>query len=125
MARVLIVDDSSFILTQMSQILIKGGHTVAGTAADGDQALAFLAGHSAAVDIVTLDVTMPGASGIEVLRRIAGSWPHIACLVVTGIGKKETVIESRELGAAGYLIKPLSSAKVLAKIDEVLQYRIG
>ena len=125
MARVLIVDDSSFILTQLSQILVKGGHSVAGTAADGEQAMAFLAGNSAAVDIVTLDVTMPGAGGIEVLRLIRTSYPHIACLVVTGIGKKETVIETRELGAAGYLIKPLSSAKVLARIDEILQYRIG
>lgn len=120
MARILVADDSIFITTQLSQILTKGGHTIAGLANSGDEAIAFLETRANEVDLVTLDITMPGTSGVDTLRHIRMNWPLLPCVVVSGIGKKETVLEVRELGAAGYIVKPLQRERVLEKITAVL-----
>ena len=120
MARILVVDDSSFVTTQLSQIMIKGGHTVAAAVSSGDEAISFLEKYKDLVDLVTLDITMPGTSGIDTLRHLRLHWPEIACVVVSGIGKRETVLATKELGAAGYIIKPLEKTRVLDKIEEVL-----
>jgi DNA-binding NtrC family response regulator len=58
--------------------------------------------------------------GMDVLRRIRKSWPEILCIVVTGLGKKDLVVEARCLGAAGYIIKPLNRDRVLEKLAEAL-----
>jgi two-component system chemotaxis response regulator CheY len=120
MASFYLVDDSLFVLTQLKQILQKAGHTVAGTAQNGEAALAYLEGCSTLPDVITLDITMPGMDGIDVLRRIRKSWPEILCIVVTGLGKKDFVLEARGLGAAGYIIKPLNRDRVLEKLAEAL-----
>jgi len=120
MASILIVDDSAFVTTQLTQILVKGGHTVSAALPGGDEAIAFLEENAGSINLVTLDITMPGTSGIDTLRHIRMHWPGILCVVVSGIGKKETVLETRELGAAGYIVKPLSRERVLSKIGEIL-----
>jgi len=120
LARILVVDDSAFVTTQLSQILVKGGHTIAAVAVSGDDAIACLEARADQIDLVTLDITMPGTSGVDTLRHIRMHWPQMLCVVVSGIGKKETVLEVRELGAAGYIIKPLQRERVLEKISEVL-----
>jgi len=120
MARFYLVDDSLFVLTQLKQILIKGGHAVIGSAQSGEAALGYLEGHADAVDVITLDITMPGLDGLEALRRIRERWPQLICVVITGLGKRDLVLEARGLGAAGYLIKPLRRDAVLEKLAEIL-----
>jgi len=120
MARFYLVDDSLFVLTQLTQILEKGGHQVAGSAQSGEDALRFLEEHADAVDAITLDITMPGLDGMEILARIHKEWPALIPLIVSGLAKRDLVLEAGRLGAAGYLIKPLVRERVLEKIAEAL-----
>lgn len=116
MKRFFLVDDSMFIITQLSQILTGAGYEVVGYATNGDEAVKFFAERADAIDIVTLDVTMPGLDGIAVLREIKAVKPAVRVMIVSAIGKKDTVLDAKNLGAEGYLIKPLSREKVLARV---------
>ena len=120
MAKVFLIDDSMFIITQLSQILKKGGHSITGYATNGDEAVSLFREKMDEIDIVTLDITMPGRNGIEVLRSIKKDKPEVKVLIVSAIGKKETVMDARNLGAEGYLIKPLSREKVLERFTSLL-----
>jgi two-component system chemotaxis response regulator CheY len=120
MARFYLVDDSLFVLTQLKQIVQKGGHEVSGSAQNGEAALQYLEEHAGAVDVITLDITMPGIDGMETLRRIRCRWPDKICIVVSGLAKRDLVLEARALGAAGYIIKPLSRDAVLERLAEIL-----
>lgn len=115
MQNVFLIDDSMFIITQLSQILKKGGYAVTGYATNGDDAINDFSQKKDGIDIVTLDITMPGKNGIEVLRAIKKIKPEVKVLIVSAIGKKETVMDARNLGAEWYLIKPLSREKVLER----------
>ena len=120
MARFYLVDDSLFVLTQLRQILQKGGHEVCGSAQNGDAALQYLEEYADTIDVITLDITMPGPDGIETLRRIRARWPEKVCIVVSGLAKRDLVLEARALGAAGYIIKPLSRDAVMERLAEIL-----
>jgi len=120
MARFYLVDDSLFVLTQLKQIIQKGGHEVCGSAQNGEAALQYLEEHASAIDVITLDITMPGPDGIETLRRIRERWPEKVCIIVSGLAKRDLVLDARNLGAAGYLLKPLSRDAVLARLAEIL-----
>jgi len=120
MANVFLIDDSMFIITQLTQILQKEGHTIVGYAINGDEAVSAFEKSATEIEIVTLDITMPGQGGIEVLRAIKKIKPDVKALIVSAIGKKETVMDARNLGAEGYLIKPLSREKVLERLTTLL-----
>jgi len=123
MARFYLVDDSLFVLTQLTQILEKGGHQVVGSAQNGEDALQFLEEHADMADAVTIDITMPGLDGMGLLERIHQKWPALIPLIVSGLAKRELVLEAGRLGAAGYLIKPLVRERVIEKIAEALGSR--
>lgn len=116
---IFIVDDSMFIVTQLKQILEKGGHQVCGYANRGEDALQKMHLHKEKLDLVTIDITMPGNDGIWVLEQIKQQFPGIMCCIISAIGKKETVLTSRKLGAEGYIIKPLSTEKVLGRLQQL------
>jgi two-component system chemotaxis response regulator CheY len=121
MARFYLVDDSLFVLTQLKQILEKGGHEVVDSAQSGEMALQFLEERAREIEVVTIDITMPGADGMTILDRIHQKWPAIITLIVSGLAKRDLVLEAGRLGASGYLIKPLVRERVLEKIAEVLK----
>jgi two-component system chemotaxis response regulator CheY len=118
--RVFLVDDSMFIITQLSQMLAREGHEIVGYAVDGREAVEKFASSAVLIDLVTIDLTLPGLDGIEVLRRMRELKPQTRFVIISAIGKKDAVLRSKELGAAGYIIKPLSTEKVLPRLREIL-----
>ena len=111
--RVLLVDDEAEFVETLAQRLEVRDLDVA-TALGGEEALERLAERE--IDVVVLDLQMPGVDGIQVLRRIKESWPLIEVIMLTGHATVETAIQGMKLGAFDFLIKPTETEELLEKV---------
>jgi DNA-binding NtrC family response regulator len=111
--RVLLVDDEEQFVETLAQRLEARDYAVA-TAFNGDQALEYVKAKE--VDVVILDVLMPGLSGIDTLRAIKKIRPLTEVIMLTGHATVETAIEGMKLGAFDYLMKPTEINDLVAKI---------
>ena len=117
MNSILIVDDEKNIVAQLSRALkMEGYHTL--TALDGTTALDTLAREH--VDLVLLDIMMPGIDGIEVLKRIRQSYPELVVIMMSAQDSIETAVHTMELGARRYIVKPATVTQVLEAIGPYL-----
>lgn len=72
------------------------------------------------VDVVIVDVALPGRSGIEAIGRLRERCPSTRCIVVTGVDQPDTLFAALQAGASGYLLKTESPAQILAALDELV-----
>lgn len=119
MARVLVVDDSAVARKALSEILNQLGHRVAGEATSGSQA--FVEYVKLKPDLVTMDLTMPGMSGIEATAKIIATFPAARIIVISAMEGRQVVLEALEKGARHFIIKPITTDKVTAVVNGVLQ----
>ena len=117
--RILIVD-SMFVKKQLGQILTSEGFELVGAAGDGEEAIELYKEHHPNVDLVTMDITMPGMDGLTALERIVAFDPEAKIIMVSALGKQDLVKKSFMLGAKNYIVKPLDRKKVLERISRVL-----
>ncbi len=119
---VLVVDDAPANRFLYRAVLEDDGHRVR-EAADGPSALAQIESASPPVELVLLDVSMPGMDGIEVLRRIrARGDGGPAVLILTAAARTPDSIErGLELGADAYLIRPVDNRELAARVRAALQ----
>lgn len=116
--RVLIVDDHPIFVDGLRSALEGAPEVeVVGEAGDGDEALAAVA--ELEPDVVLMDLTMPGRSGIEVTREVLAARPRTRVLVLTMQADDEAVLAAVRAGAAGYLLKGSDRAAVLRAIAAV------
>src|SRR5687768_7486786 len=101
-ANILVVDDEMGPREALKTIL-KPYHNIY-TAERGGQALEILT--QVPIDLVTVDLRMPGMSGIKVLERIKMQDSDIEAIVITGYGSLDTAVEGLRLGAFDYIAKP-------------------
>lgn len=120
-ARVLVVDDGEINRRLLARLLEQDGH-VAILATDGEEALEVLRASRDAVDVVLLDILMPGINGQELLRRIKGDarLRHLPVIMVSALEDISTVIECIEDGATDYLQKPFNRAVLRARLNTTL-----
>jgi signal transduction histidine kinase len=118
--RILLVDDETDFLTSLAQRLTLRG-LITLTAASGPEALAVL--DREPVDVVILDVRMPGMDGIETLRRIKEAHPRIEVVMLTGHADLESSIEGMRFGFFDYLTKPVALTQLIEKIDDAFRRR--
>ena len=119
-ARILIVDDDPGIRDVVSEFLGRHGFEVE-TAADGkamDQVLA-----RGGVDLVVLDVMMPGEDGLAICRRLSAQPGGPAIIMMSAMGEETDRIVGLELGADDYVPKPCNPRELLARIKAVLRRR--
>ena len=102
-ARVLIVDDEKDFVEIFSLRLEEKGEKVF-TAYSGQECLERLQQEN--IDVVILDIKMPGMDGIETLKEIKKQNPIVEVILLTGHGTIETAIQGMKLGAYDYLLKP-------------------
>jgi two-component system chemotaxis response regulator CheY len=118
MGNILIVDDTLFMRTLLKNIIFSGGHTIAGEAADGDDAIEKY--RELKPDLVTMDVVMPKMNGIEALKGIRAIDPQAKVIMCTAVGQEQMVKLAIKTGARGYIVKPFQAPKVLDEIKNVL-----
>lgn len=117
MKKVMIVDDAMFIRNSLRIILEKHGFEVVAQAADGEEAITQYKLNKP--DIVTMDVTMPKMDGLEALKRIRAFDPAANVVMITAVGKEETVRESIMCGAKSFIVKPFNEDKVLKVFEKL------
>jgi len=118
--RVMVVDDEVQFLESMKKVLSRRNMEVT-TAESGDEALALLT--ESIVDVVVLDLKMPGMDGLEVLRRIKINNPSVEVVVLTGHPSVETAMEVINLGANEYLKKPPEISELVTTIRRLYEDR--
>ena len=118
--RILVVDDSVANRDLLARHLKQAGHQVQ-CADSGEQALAFLA--SGQLDLVLLDLIMPGMDGGEVLNRIKANsaWRPIPVIMISGQQDEDGIISCIEAGADDYLFKPFNPVLLQARIKAGLE----
>jgi DNA-binding NarL/FixJ family response regulator len=120
--RVLLADDHTLVRAGVRKIL--DGHAgvqVVGEVANGQDALAALG--AMPVDVLVLDLTMPGIDGFEVLRRAKDVRPELKVLVLTMHSEPEYVERAIHAGADGYLLKDSAVTDLVAGIEAVASGR--
>ncbi|SEU14905.1 response regulator transcription factor [Paenibacillus sp. NFR01] len=119
MIQVLIVDDDPFIRESLKVLVaLDAGIGVAGLAGDGNEALERI-GALPQVDVVLMDIRMPGCDGVEGTRRIKAAYPQIKVLMLTTFDDDEYIIEALRSGASGYLLKNIPPDKIVQGIKTV------
>ena len=117
MATVLIVDDTLFMRASIKQMLVENGHSVAGEASNGKEAIEQYA--ELKPDVVLMDITMPDMDGIEALRLIKEKDPNAKVVMCTAMGQQAMVAKAVELGAQQFIVKPFQAERLIAAIENV------
>lgn len=117
---VLLVDDEAEFLETLVKRIKKRDVNVTGVES-GEKALEFL--DEQPVDVVVLDVRMPGMDGIETLRELKKRHPLVEVIMLTGHASLEVAIEGMELGAFDYLMKPIDIDELLYKLEDAYKKR--
>ncbi len=91
------------------------------SAADGKEALVFIQNEK--IDLVTLDLKMPGLSGIEVLREIKKVKSDVEIIVITGYGTLTNAQEAIRYGAGDFISKPFNVADIIAIVSKSFERR--
>jgi putative two-component system response regulator len=118
--RVLVVDDESHARTTVCRWLTRAGFQC-GEAASAGEAMARLQDQEA--HLLTLEITVPDRSGLEVLSQIKQRWPDTEILVLTALAETSTAVEAMTLGACGYLLKPIESDELVLEAKKALERR--
>ena len=111
--RILLVDDEESIRKLIADILERQGFTVT-QCCDGGQAVAYYSLHPAEIDLVVMDVMMPGINGLEALVRILRVNPDAKVVMISGGGYSEDDI--RNAGATDFASKPFKMPQLLEMV---------
>ncbi|MSU51475.1 MAG: response regulator transcription factor [Opitutus sp.] len=116
--RILIVDDHLALRIGLAAMVSSHSHLkVVAEAEDNSSAIAACAEHRP--DVVLMDLRLPGGGGVDATSAIRRRWPATRVLIVTTFDGDEDIHRAIEAGASGYLLKGLSSAELVAAIEEV------
>lgn len=118
-ANILVLDDD--LGPRESLKFILKPHYNVYAAENGEQAIKIL--HQVPIDLVTVDLKMPGLSGTKVLEKIKRHDPEIEAIIITGFGSMETAVDGLRLGAFDYITKPFDVDQILTLIRRALDHR--
>jgi len=117
-AHILVVDDDREIRTLLARFLTDHGLRVS-TAANGHEMLAAL--DAGAIDLIVLDVMMPGPDGLTLTRNLRAHKSMVPIIMLTAMGEETDRIVGLEMGADDYVAKPFNPRELLARIKAVLR----
>jgi DNA-binding NtrC family response regulator len=116
---ILIVDDE--VGPRESLRMILKPHYETYPAADGKEALNIL--KRTKIDVVTLDLKMPGLSGLDVLREIRKYHTDVEVVIITAYGSPQNVKEANRFGARSFICKPFNSMELINYIHQLFERR--
>jgi two-component system, NarL family, invasion response regulator UvrY len=116
--RVLLADDHAMVRAGLKEVLADTGDiTVAGEATNGHEVLAQVRAHE--FDVAVLDMTMPGRSGIELIKQVKEARPRLRVLVLTMHKEEQYAVRALRAGASGYLTKESAADQLVAAIRRI------
>ncbi len=116
--KVLVVDDAPVIRMLLKSILEKSGFTVVGEAGNGNEALEKY--KELSPDVVTMDITMPEASGIDGVKNILGFEPNAKIVMITALDQRKFLLEAIKAGAVDYIVKPFEDERVISALKKAI-----
>ena len=119
---VLLVEDDPTLRSTLAFNLTREGYQVT-TADDGERALELIRNHNDRLDLLVLDVMLPGINGFQVLRHVRRHGLHFPVLLLSARGEEQDKIDGLELGADDYVVKPFAMRELLARIRAALRRR--
>ncbi len=114
--QVLLVDDEVSFVETLTKRLSKRSLEI--TAVHGGKEALGILSKNRMLEVVILDVKMPGMDGIETLREIKKEHPLVEVIMLTGHATVESAIEGMKLGAFDYLMKPCDIDQLVSKVEE-------
>jgi two-component system, chemotaxis family, chemotaxis protein CheY len=117
-ARVLIVDDLSFIKLLIRDTLEKTGFDVVGEASNGLEAIELY--KKLHPDVVLMDITMPRMDGIQALQEIIKVDKNAKVIMCSALGQQKLIIQSIQYGAKDFIVKPFKQERIVGAIKKVL-----
>jgi DNA-binding NarL/FixJ family response regulator len=118
MIRVLIADDHTIVREGLKQLLLAAsGFEVAGEARDGREVLERV--RNAEFDVLLLDMSMPGKSGMELIRLVKNERPKLRILVLSMHAENQYAVRAVKAGASGYLTKDSAARDLVSAIRKV------
>lgn len=120
--RVLVVDDEAVIREGCQRILSKSGWEVV-TVADGPEGLSVAGEDPAGLEVVLLDLKMPGISGMEVLERLLEMDPSLPVVVITGYATVDSAVEAMKKGAYDFIPKPFTPDQLRLVVERAAEKR--
>ncbi len=118
---VLVIDDEPMVRMQLGKIF-DGAGLQSVLCGEPDAALDLIASHD--VDVVMLDVNMPGTSGIEVCQKIRAAYADLPVIMITGLADERTCQKTISSGANDFIAKPIDAGEALIRIKNALQMRM-
>lgn len=113
-SKIMLVDDEKDFVEMLSLRLKENEENVI-TAYNGQECLDTL--EKTPVDVIILDVKMPGMDGIETLKKIKKQHPLVEVIMLTGHGTIQSAVEGMKLGAFDFLLKPADFKELTEKLD--------
>jgi len=118
MLRVLVADDHPIVRTGIKQILAEDPDVhVIGEAENGSEVIDFLLKNTC--DLVLLDISMPGRSGIDVIKEVKQIYPHIAVLILSIYPEDQYAVRALRAGASGYITKASAPDELIKAVRKV------
>jgi two-component system invasion response regulator UvrY len=118
MIKLLIVDDHAVIREGLKKILgLVNDFQIVGAVCDAQEALNFIS--STEIDVVLLDITMPGRSGLDIIHDIKLLQPELNIIILSMHREQQFVVKAIKSGASGYLTKELVSQEIIKAIQQV------
>ena len=119
MGRILVVEDDPSLRQVIQAQLVRDGFETQ-AAPDGLQALEILGRE--AQDLVLCDLSLPGMSGLEVLKKVRLDYPETTTIIMTAYGSVDTAVDAMKLGAYDYLTKPIHPYALRAVVKRVFEH---
>ena len=117
--KVMVVDDSRVVHNQIRHLLEGSDFEVVGECRSGEESLALY--ESCRPDVVTMDIVMPGEDGFFATRQILEKFPDARILMVSSLAYDDTITEAVEVGAKGFVFKPIEQDQLLHALQDACQ----
>ena len=117
--RIMVVDDSRVIYMEMSKMLEDTDIEIAAFCRSGEEALEQY--EAVKPDLVTIDIVMPGMSGLEAAEAMIKRWPDANVFMVSSMAYEDVINSAAEIGAKGFLFKPFTKESLLEGLGGALK----
>ena len=114
--KILVVDDAMFMRSIIRKILKEAGYTQVWEAQDGEKAMELF--REVSPDLVLLDITMPGRSGLEVMLGLV---PNVRVIMCSAVGQEMMIQKALTIGASDFIVKPFKADEFSRIVNRCLE----